>query len=152
MAWRIPLEMANVPNAAQEKPVGSTVPWAQAQLFHATRQTLAAMSQDIANGLAETVGLRCAWGTELQADARCSVVIELPEGADADFIARAIDRENVEAWRDENPDGTNDLHVAIGPWFSVKDVDQVVLSITKVVHVKLGLHASDKQRAQTQTG
>ena len=147
MAWRGPPVMANVPNAANEKPVGSMVPWAQAQLFNATRQTLAAISQDIANGLAETVGLRCAWGTELEADARCSVVVELPHGTDAEFIARAVDLENVEAWCDDN----KDLHVAIGPWYSIKDVDQVVLSITKVVHVKLGLHASDKQRAQAQT-
>ena len=147
MAWRIPAEMADVPNAAHEKPVGSMVPWAQAQLFHTTRQTLAALSQDIANGLAETVGLRCAWGTELEPEARCSVVVELPEDTDAETIARAIDLENVEAWCDEN----KDLHVAIGPWYSIKDVDQVVLSITKVVHVKLGLHASDRQRAQAQT-
>jgi hypothetical protein len=151
MAWRIPPTMANVPNAANEKPVGSMVPWAQAQLFNATRQTLAAISQDIANGLAETVGLRCAWGTELESDARCSVVVELPEGTDVETIARAVDLENVEAWCDEKPDENKELHVAIGPWYSIKDVDQVVLSITKVVHVKLGLHASDRQRAQAQT-
>ena len=151
MAWRIPLEMANVPNAVHEKPVGSMVPWAQSQLFHATRQTLAAISQDIANGLAETVGLRCAWGTELEPDARCSVVVELPEGTDAETIARAIDLENVEAWCAKSSEYKSELHVAIGPWYSIKDVDQVVLSITKVVHVKLGLHASDRQRAQAQT-
>ncbi len=144
MAWRVPPTMANMPNAANEKPVGSIVPWAQAQLFNATRQTLAAISQDIANGLAETVGLRCAWGTELEPDARCSVVVELPADTDVETIARAVDLENVEAWCDEK----NELHVAIGPWYSIKDVDQVVLSITKVVHVKLGLHASDKQRVQ----
>ena len=147
MAWRIPSVMANVPNATKEKPVGSMVPWAQAQLFNATRQTLAAISQDIANGLAETVGLRCAWGTELESDARCSVVVELPEGTDAETIARGIDLENVESWCDED----KELHVGIGPWYSIKDVDQVVLSITKVVHVKLGLHATDRQRAQAQT-
>ncbi len=146
MAWRVPLTMANVPNAANEKPVGSMVPWAQSQLFNATRQTLAAISQDIANGLAETVGLRCAWGTELEPEARCSVVVELPQGTDVETIARAVDLENVEAWCDEK----YELHVANGPWYSIKDVDQVVLSITKVVHVKLGLHASDKQRAQAQ--
>jgi hypothetical protein len=144
MAWRVPPVMANAPNAANEKPVGSMVPWAQSQLFNATRQTLAAVSQDIANGLAETVGLRCAWGTELEPDARCSVVVELPAGTDAEYIARAVDLENVEAWCDEQ----KALHVAIGPWYSIKDVDQVVLSITKVVHVKLGLHAVPKQRAQ----
>lgn len=144
MAWRIPLVMAQVPNAANEKPVGSMVPWAQVQLFNATRQTLAAIAQDVTNGLAETVGLRCAWGTESEAEARCSVIVELPAGTDAADIARAIDLENVEAWCDEKAE----LHVGIGPWYSIKDVDQVVLSITKVVHVKLGLHASPKQRAQ----
>ena len=144
MAWRIPPVMAQVPSFGSEKPVGSMVPWAQTQLFQATRQALAAISQDIANGLAETVGLRCAWGTELNADERCSVVLELPPEADPEYIARAIDLENVEAWCDDQ----SMVHVAIGPWYSIKDVDQVVLSITKVTHVKLGLHATDKQRAQ----
>lgn len=144
MAWHIPPVMANVPQAAGEKPTGSMVPWAQAQLFHATRQALAAVSQDIANGLAETVGIRCAWATELVADERCSVVIELPAEADPACIAQAIDLENVEAWCDDN----RMVHVAIGPWYSIKDVDQVVLSITKVIHVKLGLHASDKSWQQ----
>ncbi len=54
--------------------------------------------------------------------------------------------ENVEAWCDEN----RYVHAAIGPWYSTKDVDQVVLSITKVVHVKLGLHAMPK-RASAKT-
>jgi hypothetical protein len=144
MAWRIPPVMANVPGFSNEKPVGSMVPWAQTQLFHTTRQALAAVAQDVANGLAETVGIRCAWGTELAADERCSVVLELPPEADPEYIARAIDLENVEAWCDDK----RMVHVAIGPWYSIKDVDQVVLSITKVTHVKLGLHATDRQRAQ----
>jgi hypothetical protein len=141
MAWRIPAVMANIQNLANEKPVGSMLPWAQSQLFNATQQALAAVAQDVANGLAETVGIRCAWGTELKAEERCSVVLELPPSADPGYIARAIDLENVEAWCDEN----RYVHVAIGPWYSTKDVDQVVLSITKVVHVKLGLHAMPKQ-------
>jgi len=148
LAWRIPSVMAEVPTPNQEKPIGSMVPWAQTQLFHATRQALAAIAQDVANGLAETVGLRCAWGTEEAADQRCSVVLdipaELPSGIDAAYLARAIDLENVEAWCDEQ----QHVHVAIGPWYLIKDVDQVVLSITKVMHVKLGLHATDRQRAQ----
>ena len=144
MAWVIPETMANVPNAANEKPVGSMVPWAQAQLFHATQQALAGVAQDVANGLAETVGIRCAWGTELKAGGRCSVVIELPTSADPEYIARAIDLENVEAW---HTDGR--VHVAIGPWYSIKDVDQVVLCITKVVHVLLGLHAPLRKAAQS---
>ena len=56
-----------------------------------------------------------------------------------EHIARAIDAENVEAWCDER----GRVHVAISPWYSTKDVDQVVLSVTKVVHVLLGLHAAD---------
>ena len=141
MAWRIPAVMANIQNLANEKPVGSMLPWAQTQMFNATQQALAAVAQDVANGLAETVGLRCAWGTELKADERCSVVIDLPATADPEYIARAIDLENVEAWCDES----RYVHVAIGPWYSTKDVDQVVLSITKVIHVKLGLHATQKK-------
>ena len=140
--------MADVPKSGQEKPVGSMVPWAQNQLFQATRQALAAIAQDVANGLAETVGLRCAWDTELAAEQRCSVILEIPvallAGIEAAYLARAIDLENVEAWCDEQ----QQVHVAIGPWYSIKDVDQVVLSITKVMHVKLGLHATDRQRAQ----
>jgi len=134
--------MAQVPSAGNEKPVGSMVPWAQTQLFNATRQALAAIAQDIVNGLAETVGIRCAWGVELAAEERCSVVLELPPQADPVFIAHAIDLENVEAWCDEN----KQVRVGIGPWYSTKDVDQTVLAITKVVHVKLGLHASDKDK------
>jgi hypothetical protein len=143
-AWRIPPVMAQAPSSTNEKPVGSMVPWAQTQLFNATRQALAAVAQDITNGLAETVGIGCAWDTELAADAHCSVVLELPPEANPAYIAHAIDLENVEAWCDEN----RQVHVAIGPWYSTKDVDQVVLAITKVVHVKLGLHASDKQNAR----
>jgi hypothetical protein len=136
--------MAQVPSSGNEKLAGSMVPWAQTQLFNATRQALAAVAQDIVNGLAETVGIRCAWGTELAAEERCSVVLELPPQADPAYITRAIDLENVEAWCDEN----KQVHVAIGPWYSIKDVDQTVLAITKVVHVKLGLHASDKNARQ----
>lgn len=144
MAWVIPETMAKVSNATNEKPVGSMVPWAQAQLFQATQQALAGVAQDVAKGLAETVGIRGEWGTELNAGERCSVVIELPSSADHEYIARAIDLENVEAWYTNGR-----VHVAIGPWYSTKDVDQVVLSITKVVHVLLGLHAPLRKAAQS---
>ena len=148
MAWRIPPAMANIKNLAHEKPVGSMLPWAQSQMFNATQQALAAVAQDVTNGLAETVGIRCAWATELKADECCSVVIELPTSADPEYIARAIDLENVEAWTRDNPaEGKRSVHVAIGPWYTTKDVDQVVLSITKVVHVLLGLHAPLKRAA-----
>lgn len=147
MAWRVPAPMVAVRDLVNEKPVGSMVPWAQTQLFQATQLALSAVAKDIAQGLAETVGIRCEWATELKADEPCSVVIELPEGTDTQYIARAIDLENVEAWCDDN----GYVHVAIGPWFSVKDVDQTVLSITKVVHVLLGLHAPIRQAKAAST-
>lgn len=62
----------------------------------------------------------------------------MPEGVDGALIAHAIDLENVEAWFDS----AGRVRVAIGPWYTTKDVDQVVLAITKVTHVLLGLHAS----------
>lgn len=113
------------------------VPWAQTQLAQATQQALAAVANDVANGIKETVGLSSKWGIESAENDRCSVIIELPDEADPEFIAKAIDLENVEAWCDEN----NKVHVAIGPWYSTKDIDQVVLSVTKVVHILLGMHA-----------
>lgn len=137
MAWQLPSMMAQVKNYSTEKPVGSMVPWAQTQLVQATQQALAAVANDVANGIKETVGLSSKWGSESTENDRCSVIIELPDKADPELIAKAIDLENVEAWCDEN----QKVHVAIGPWYSTKDVDQVVLSVTKVVHVLLGMHA-----------
>ena len=137
MAWQLPSMMAQVKNYSTEKPVGSMVPWAQTQLVQATQQALAAVANDVANGIKETVGLSSKWGSESTENDRCSVIIELPNEADPELIAKAIDLENVEAWCDEN----KKVHVAIGPWYSTKDVDQVVLSVTKVVHVLLGMHA-----------
>ena len=135
LAWVLPATMAK--NYSTEKLSGSMVPWAQAELANATRQALAAVANDVVNGLKETVGIHGKWSAEDTENARCSVVIELPIEADPEFIAQAIDLENVEAWCDEN----KKVHVAIGPWYSTKDVDQVVLSVTKVVHVLLGMHA-----------
>ena len=137
LAWQLPSMMAQVKNYSTEKPVGSMVPWAQTQLVQATQQALAAVANDVANGIKETVGLSSKWGSEFTENDRCSVIIELPLEADSELIAKAIDLENVEAWCDEN----KKIHVAIGPWYSTKDVDQVVLSVTKVVHVLLGMHA-----------
>ena len=113
------------------------VPWAQTQLVQATQQALAAVANDVTKGLLETVGIVSKWGAEDAENSKCSVVLELPDEADPEFIANAIDLENVEAWCDEN----KQVHVAIGPWYSTKDVDQVVLSVTKVMHVLLGMHA-----------
>jgi hypothetical protein len=87
----------------------------------------------VRQGLLETVGVN----SRLIEGERCGIAIELPPGTDLEMIARAIDLENVEAWLGED----GQAHVAIGPWYSTKDVDQVVLTTTKVVHVLLGLHA-----------
>jgi hypothetical protein len=69
----------------------------------------------------------------------------LPDGAETEKIARAIDLENIESWRDE----AGRVHVCLSPWFSTKDVDQTVLSTVKVIHVLLGIHASDSAEAIT---
>ena len=137
MAGQLPPMMVNLKNYSTEKPTGSMVLWAQTQLAQATQQALAAVARDVVSGLQETVGLRSRWDTELVDNAKCSVILELPRNTDPEFIAKAIDLENVEAWCDEN----KQVHVAIGPWYSTKDVDQVVLSVTKVIHVLLGMHA-----------
>ena len=137
LAWRVPLVVSELDNGTASVPEGSRVPQAQKQLHAATRAALKAIAEDVRTGLSETVGVSSA----LAEGDRSSVVLELPPGTDTEQIARAIDLENVEAWRDE--DGR--VHVGIGPWYSVKDVDQVVLSIIKVVHVLLGLHAFEVQ-------
>lgn len=70
-------------------------------------------------GLLETVGVDC----QLVIDDYCSITLNLPEGTDTQLVARAIDLENVEAWLDES----KKVHIAINPWYSTKDVDQIVL-------------------------
>ncbi len=142
MAWHVPLIMRNLQGEANAAPEGSNVPGAQRQLLAATRATLSAIGADVRAGLLETVGIE----SKLAEGERASIVLELPSGTDTESVARAIDMENVEAWCDEE----GRVHVAISPWYSTKDVDQTVLSIIKVVHVLLGLHASDQQGARTQ--
>lgn len=137
LAWRVPPVVSNAQDGTIAGPEDSRVPRAQKQLLATTRAALKAVSEDVRTGLSETVGV----GSVRAEGDRSSVVLELPPGTDTEVIARAIDLENVEAWRDEG----GRVHVGIGPWYSTKDVDQVVLSITKVVHVMLGLHASDVQ-------
>jgi metal-dependent amidase/aminoacylase/carboxypeptidase family protein len=137
MAWQVPASMANAKDAAIVAPQGSKVLSTQRSLAKAMRKTSEAVVADVQAGLAETVGV----GATLNEEERTSVVIRLPtlpEGITPEYIAQAIDAENVEAWCDKR----GQVHVAISPWYSTKDVDQVVLSITKVVHVKLGLHAT----------
>ena len=73
------------------------------------------------------------------------MMLILPDGVDTERIASAIDAENVESWCDES----NRVHIAVDPWYSTKDVDQTVLSATKVIHVLLGLHANDADRSMS---
>lgn len=143
MAWDVPPTMLNALNNSLVEVEGSTVIQAQRQMLVATKQTLAAIGIDVQNGLLETVGINSRW----ELSERCSVIIELPPNADPMLIAQAIDLENVEAWCDD----LRQVHVAIGPWYSTKDVDQVVLCIIKVVHVLLGLHATSPVPAQPTT-
>lgn len=106
-----------------------------------TLATLDAVFADVREGLLETVGVECV----LSVEDRCSAILHLPENADTELIARAIDLENVEAWLDEN----KRVHVALSPWFSTKDTDQTVLSPVKVIHVLLGIHACDLPPTKT---
>ena len=73
------------------------------------------------------------------------MILTLPENADAEQIAHAIDAENVESWLDES----GKVRVAVNPWYSTKDVDQTVLCTIKVVHVLLGLHATNAAQPKT---
>jgi hypothetical protein len=131
MAWTLPPLMQQTLSVTDMK--GSQVALRQQELLAATRAVLEAVAEDVRQGLLETVGLhsRPAQGE------KCGIVLELAPGTDAAQIAEAIDLENVEAWC-----VNGQVHVAIGPWYTTKDVDQVVLSVTKVIHVLLGLHAA----------
>ena len=102
-----------------------------------TMRVLEAIAEDMRGGLLETVGIESRLSLENE---KCSMVLELPGGTDADHIARAIDAENVEAWCDSE----GRVNIAVNPWYSTKDVDQAVLCAIKVIHVMLGLHAGDK--------
>lgn len=113
----------------------------QKQMMKAVSATLDAVFNDVRMGLLETVGIDCT----LAIDERCSAVLKLPEGTDTEKIARAIDLENTEAWCDDE----KRVHVCLSPWFSTKDVDQTVLSPVKVIHVLLGVHASDAAQPKT---
>jgi hypothetical protein len=133
LAWRLPPVAQLAQGESIAGPQGSAVPWAQMRLLEATRMALAAVANDVKQGLQETVGI----DAEMIEGECAAVVLTLPADTDTELIARAIDLENVEAWCDNEAR----VLVAIGPWYTTKDVDQVVLSITKVVHVLLGLHA-----------
>jgi hypothetical protein len=142
MAWRIPAIWDDLEKKNLSSPEGSTVPQKQKILLKATHEVLTAVAEDVRQGLLETVGVK----SDLSLDGgRCSMVLELPEKADTEKMARAIDLENIEAWNDE--DGK--VHIAVSPWFSTKEVDQTVLSAVKVVHVLLGLHATNENQPRT---
>lgn len=103
---------------------------------------MTAIATDVRGGLLETVGVESRFSAD---DGRCAMILELPANADAEQVARAIDLENVEAWRDA--DGK--VRVGVSPWLSTKDVDQTVLCTIKVVHVLLGLHAGADAKPKT---
>lgn len=125
--------MQQAQQGAITSPAGSHVAERQRELLESTRNVLKAVAEDVRLGLLETVGLHSHPGQ----GEKCAIVLELPLGTDAAQIAAAIDLENVEAWCINGQ-----VHVALGPWYTTKDVDQVVLSVTKVIHVLLGLHAA----------
>lgn len=142
LAWRVPSVWKPVRAGEAVAPENSKVIARQTQLIKATSAALDAVYADVRQGLLETVGVDCALAVD---EERCAVVLNLPEGTDTEQIARAIDLENVEAWRDE----AGRVCVGISPWFSTKDVDQTVLSPVKVIHVLLGIHASDAAQPKT---
>ena len=141
LAWRVPPIWKSIKTGVAAAPENSKVLSEQKQLIKVTEAAINAVFTDARQGLRETVGVNCA----LVVDERCSAVLDLPAGTDTEQIARAIDLENVEAWRD----ASGRVHVCLSPWFSAKDVDQTVLSTVKVIHVLLGIHASDSAEAIT---
>ena len=135
-AWQIPPIWKNLQGDALVAPENSSVPQNQKKMLKATSEVLTAIARDVRMGLLETVGVESSLSL---ADGRSSIILELPAETDTKLVARAIDLENVEAWTDE----AGKVHVAINPWHSTKDVDQTVLCTIKVIHVLLGIHASD---------
>ena len=143
-AWRFPPIWKSLQENVLTVPEGSTVPQKQQKMLKATNEVLTAVAKDVREGLLETVGIDSALSLD---DGRCSMVLHLPENADAEKIALAIDLENIEAWLDKQ----NKVRVAVSPWYSTKDVDQTVLSAVKVIHVMLGVHATDMEAARPKT-
>ena len=141
LAWRVPPVWTSLQTGEASAPENSKVLPNQKRLIKAAQATLEAVFADVQTGLRETVGVECS----LAVGERCSAVLDLPGDTDTEQIARAIDLENVEAWRDA--DGR--VHAGLSPWFSTKDVDQAVLSTVKVIHVLLGIHASDSNEPKS---
>ncbi|MGI8469878.1 MAG: hypothetical protein ACR2N3_15665 [Pyrinomonadaceae bacterium] len=141
LAWRVPKIWNDLETGKLNAPENSKVLARQKRLGEQTKATLKEIYADVREGLMETVGVDCA----LVVGEKCSVKLDLPETADTEKIARAIDLENIEAWRDTE----GKVHVAINPWYSTKDVDQTVLCAVKVIHVLLGIHASDTEKPKS---
>jgi hypothetical protein len=135
-AWRIPPVWEHLQENNLTVPENSNVIRKQKLLLRTTQEALTEVVRDVRQGLLETVGVESSFSIDEQ---RCAVVLNLPENSDTERIARAIDLENVEAWLDAE----NNVHLGISPWYSTKDVDQTVLAAVKVIHVLLGLHASE---------
>ncbi len=144
LAWQIPQVWENLEQEVLTIPENSSVLKRQKQLLRETQQVLNAIAADVRNGLLETVGIESSLVGD---EERCSMRLVLPDNADTELIARAIDAENIEAWRDSK----GFVHVGINPWYSTKDVDQAVLCTIKVIHVLLGVHATDTLSAQLPT-
>ena len=141
-AWRIPFVWKGLQENNLTAPENSKLLQKQGNLLKATEQALSEVAKDMREGLLETIGVESRLSID---DERCSVILKLPEGTDAEKIAQAIDMENIEAWCDSQ----KEVHIGISPWFSTKDVDQAVLSAVKVIHVLLGIHAGDKAQPQS---
>ena len=141
LAWRVPKIWDDLQTGKLDAPENSKVLAHQKRLCEQMKQTLNAIYKDMREGLLETVGVDCT----LVVDEKCSVKLDLPEETDAEKIARAIDLENIEAWCDAE----NRVHLAVNPWYSTKEVDQAVLSAVKVVHVLIGIHATDNEKPKS---
>ena len=97
-------------------------------------ENIVKIAEDVKQGLLETVGVESDFSLD---DNRCSMLLKFSAEVDSKTIAEAISLENADAWCDE----FGQVHLGISPFFSVKDVDQTILSAIKVIHVLLGLHA-----------
>ncbi|MEO8072770.1 MAG: hypothetical protein ABI686_05950 [Acidobacteriota bacterium] len=136
-AWRVPQVWRDLQENNVKIPENSSVPKKQKYLSNATQSALDSIAEDIRGGLLETVGVESSFSIDVEN--RCSMILELPAGTDAKAISEAIDAENVEAWLDDS----GKVRLGISSWLSTKDIDQTVLCTIKVIHVLLGIHASD---------
>ena len=112
-------------------------PYMQDKLRSAIDNALAGVAADGRKGISEIVGLDSEWWTDNQNVA--SVVVYLPEDVDAEYVARAVNLENLEAWLDDE----KRFHIAKSPFYTMKDIDQTVLCVVKVVCQFTGLIGID---------